>query len=517
MVTGASTAELAVILIDARKKVLTQTCRHSHLCHLLGIKNFVIAINKMDLVDYDQAIFNSIVSDYKLFAEKVGITNFIAIPISSTNGDNVAINSKNMKWYDGPSLIEHLEKVELETHNDIKSDFYMPVQWVNRPNSDFRGFSGKIIKGIIKPGDKVSVSPLGIITKVDRIVTFDGDLVSASSGKAVTLTLQDEIDCSRGQIITSVSADLEISDQFESTIIWMNEEKLIPGRFYYLKTGSQIVTAKLGQPKYKLNVNTMEHLAAKNLTLNEIGVVNVTTDRMISFLSYNRNRSLGGFILIDKINNATVGAGLINFALRRSQNIFRQSTDITRDNHANLKNQKPIVVWMTGLSGSGKSTIANAVEKKLANMNYHTFLLDGDNLRLGLSKDLGFTDADRIENIRRVGEVAKLMTDAGLIVLTAFISPFLLEREMVRNMIKSDEFIEVFIDTPLSVVELRDVKGLYHKARSGQLKNFTGISSPYEAPPNPEIHIETTKISIDKAADQIVEAIISNQKDRYTQ
>ena len=508
MVTGASTAELAVILIDARKGILTQTRRHSYLVHLLGIKNIVLAVNKMDLVGYDQATYDQIVADYTEFAASIGITDFTAIPISGFKGDNITAASDNTPWYDGVSLMTHLETVELDQSADQTADFRMPVQWVNRPNLDFRGFSGKIVSGQVAAGDDVRILPSGKTTQVDRIVTMDGDLQRAVAGQSVTLTLRDQVDCSRGQIITAANSPLEVADQFEATVIWMDDVDMIPGRAYYLKIGAQTVSATVAQPKYQVNVNTLEHTAVKTLDLNAIGVATVTTDRAIPFAAYADNRELGGFILIDKMTNATVGAGLIHFALRRAQNIHWQATDITRDHHANLKNQTPAVVWMTGLSGSGKSTIANAVERKLARMNRHTFLLDGDNVRHGLNKDLGFTDADRIENIRRVGEVAKLMTDAGLIVITAFISPFRSERDMVRNMVADGEFIEVFIDTPLSVAEQRDVKGLYAKARSGQLKNFTGIDSPYEPPQSPDIHIDTTKFTVEAAADLIVSKII---------
>ena len=508
MVTGASTAELAVILIDARKGILTQTRRHSYLVHLLDIKNIVLAVNKMDLVGYDQATYDQIVADYTEFAASIGITDFTAIPISGFKGDNITAASDNTPWYDGVSLMTHLETVELDQSTDQTADFRMPVQWVNRPNLDFRGFSGKIVSGQVAAGDDVRILPSGKTTQVDRIVTMDGDLQRAVAGQSVTLTLRDQVDCSRGQIITAANSPLEVADQFEATVIWMDDVAMIAGRAYYLKIGAQTVSATVAQPKYQVNVNTLEHTAVKTLDLNAIGVATVTTDRAIPFAAYADNRELGGFILIDKMTNATVGAGLIHFALRRAQNIHWQATDITRDHHANLKNQTPAVVWMTGLSGSGKSTIANAVERKLARMNRHTFLLDGDNVRHGLNKDLGFTDADRIENIRRVGEVAKLMTDAGLIVITAFISPFRSERDMVRNMVADGEFIEVFIDTPLSVAEQRDVKGLYAKARSGQLKNFTGIDSPYEPPQSPDIHIDTTKFTVEAAADLIVSKII---------
>lgn len=508
MVTGASTAQLAVILIDARKGVLTQTRRHSYLCHLLGIKNIILTVNKMDLVDYDQTIFEAIVGDYEAFAHSIGIIDFTAIPISGFKGDNIASHSKNTAWYSGPTLMAYLETVNIDPSENGADRFCMPVQWVNRPNLDFRGFSGKIASGTLKPGDNVRILPSGKTSHIDRIVTFDGELESAGTGQSITLTLKDEVDCSRGQIITSATAPLEVADQFETTLIWMDEEALIPGRSYYLKVGAQTVSATVAEPKYQVNINTMEHTAAKTLDLNAIGIANVTTDRPIPFAAYSENRTLGGFILIDKISNATVGAGLVNFALRRAQNIHWQSTDISRNHHANLKNQKPKVIWMTGLSGSGKSTIANAVEMKLARMNRHTFLLDGDNVRHGLNKDLGFTDADRVENIRRIGEVARLMADAGLIVITAFISPFGSERDMVRQMMEAGEFAEVFIDTPLSVAEERDVKGLYAKARSGQLKNFTGLDSPYEAPENPEVRIDTTAISIDEAAEQIINLLV---------
>jgi len=504
MVTGASTADLAIILIDARKGILTQTRRHTYLAHLIGIKNIVLAVNKMDLVDYDQTVFDQILKDYTVFSKEIGIKEFVAMPISGFEGDNITSLSNNTPWYNGPSLINHLETLELNQDNEQMDSFRMPVQWVSRPDLDFRGFAGKISSGSVSPGDEVRILPSGKISTVSSIVTFDGKNNTAIAGESITLTLNDEVDCSRGQIITTTKNPLEVADQFESTLIWMDEEELIQGKNYYLKIGAQTVSATISELKYQVNVNTMEHVAAKTLGLNSIGVGNISTDRVIPFSSYAENRELGGFILIDKITNATVGAGLIGFSLRRAHNIHWQATDLNRDHHANLKNQKPMVLWMTGLSGSGKSTIANAVEKKLALMNRHTFLLDGDNVRHGLNKNLGFTDADRIENIRRVGEVAKLMSDAGLIVITAFISPFQLEREMVRKMMKAGEFIEIFIDTPLKVAETRDVKGLYVKARAGNLKNFTGIDSPYEEPKNPELRIDTTQMSVDEAAELII-------------
>lgn len=508
MVTGASKAELAVILIDARKGVLTQTRRHTFLCSLLGVKNFVLAVNKMDLVSYKENIFNEIVSAYKIFADSIGVAEFIAIPISGFKGDNIALNSQMMPWYSGPTLISHLDNVKIDKNKNLPKDFRMPVQWVNRPNLDFRGFSGRIASGIVKPGDEIRIVPSGITSHINRIITFDGDLEKAVTGQSVTLTLNDEVDCSRGQIITSASSPIEISDQFEATLIWMDEEVLIPGRSYYLKIGAQMVSATIRKLKYTININTLEHIAEKTLDLNAIGIVDLAIDRSIPFTSYNENKILGGFILIDKVSNATVGAGMLNFALRRAQNIHWQAIDVTREHHANIKNQTPAVVWMTGISGSGKSTIANALEKKLAHMGKHTFLLDGDNIRHGLNKDLGFTETDRIENIRRIGEVAKLMSDSGLIVICAFISPFYFEREMVREIMEPGEFFEIFIDTPLSVAEGRDVKGLYAKARSGELKNFTGIDSPYEVPKNPDLRIDTTSTSIDEAVELVIEKII---------
>jgi bifunctional enzyme CysN/CysC len=508
MVTGASTADLAVILIDARKGVLTQTRRHSYLCHLLGIKNIVLAVNKMDLVDYAQTVFDQIVSDYRAFAADIGMVESVALPISGFKGDNITAPSQKMSWYQGPTLMQHLETVDLDQQADQAGAFRMPVQWVNRPNLDFRGFAGKITAGRIEPGDAIRVVPSGKTSTISRIVTWDGDLTEAVAGQSVTLTLEDEIDCSRGQVITATQAPVDVADQFETTLIWMDEQSLTPGRAYYLKIGPQTVSATVAAPKYQINVNTLEHAAAKTLELNAIGVATITTDRAIPFAPYAQSKDLGGFILIDKLTNATVAAGLIHFSLRRAQNIHWQATDISREHHASIKNQKPAVLWMTGLSGSGKSTIANAVEKRLALMNRHTFLLDGDNVRHGLNKDLGFTEADRIENIRRIGEVARLMTDAGLIVITAFISPFRAERDMVRQLMQPGEFMEIFIDTPLAVAEARDVKGLYAKARAGDLKNFTGIDSPYEAPENPEIHIDTTALSVDEAVDIIIKKLI---------
>ncbi|WP_336966101.1 sulfate adenylyltransferase subunit CysN [Sphingobium aquiterrae] len=513
MVTGASTADLAVILIDARKGVLTQTKRHSYLAHLIGIRNIVLAVNKMDLVDYDQSVFDAIVSDYTAFAQSIGIERFVALPISGFKGDNITAPSANTPWYGGPALMEHLESVEVDATLDAQKPFRMAVQWVNRPNLDFRGFSGLVATGTVKPGDAIRILPSGKTSTVGRIVTMPGkagggDLEEAIAGQSITLTLADEVDCSRGDVIAAADNPPQVADQFEATLVWMDEAEMLPGRPYWLKIGTQTVSATITEPKYQVNVNNMAHLAAKTLDLNAIGVVNIATDRPIPFAPYAENRDLGGFILIDKMSNATVAAGMLHFSLRRADNVHWQPTDVTREHHAGLKNQKPAVVWMTGLSGAGKSTIANLVEKKLARMNRHTFLLDGDNVRHGLNKDLGFTDADRVENIRRVGEVARLMTDAGLIVITAFISPFRSEREMVRQMMQPGEFIEVHIDTPLAEAEARDVKGLYKKARAGNLKNFTGIDSPYEAPQDPEIRIDTTAMTPEEAADAIVARLI---------
>ena len=514
MVTGASTADLAIILIDARKGVLTQTRRHSFLVQLIGIRSLVLAINKMDLIDYDQRQYTAIVADYRAFATSIGIENFIAIPISGVHGDNITSRSTNTPWYTGLPLLAHLENVPLDVTAAQATPFRLPVQWVNRPNLDFRGFSGLIASGTVQPGDAIRVLPSGRTTTVTRIVTFDGDLALAVAGQAVTLTLADEVDCSRGDVLVQMDSPPEIADQFEATVVWMADEALLPGRSYWLKLATQTVTARVRAPKYQINVNTLEHVASKTLELNAIGVVTLATDKPIVFEAYAQNRELGGFILIDKLTNATSAAGMLHFALRRSQNVHWQALEITRDAHAEHKQQRPQLLWFTGLSGAGKSTIANLVEKRLYALGKHTFLLDGDNVRHGLNQDLGFTEADRIENIRRVSEVAKLMTDAGLIVLTAFISPFRAERELVRKMLPAGEFIEIHIDTPLIEAERRDVKGLYKKARAGALKNFTGIDSPYEAPEHPEIHIDTTKLTAAEAAELIVEKVLGQLQPR---
>jgi len=513
MVTGASTADLAVLLVDARKGVLTQTRRHSYLAKLVGIRRFVLAVNKMDLVHYDQAAFDGICADYRAFAERIGIEEWVAIPVSGLNGDNIMSRSERTSWYSGETLLEHLDSVPLDVASDTAKPFRMPVQWVNRPDQNFRGFSGQIASGSVSPGAEIRILPSGRTTRINRLVTLDGDLEEAVAGQSVTMTFADEIDCSRGDVIAEAGDPPEAADQFEATIVWMAEDELLAGRGYWLKLGTQTVTAMVHEPKYEINVNTLEHLAAKTFGLNGIGVAEISTDREIVFEPYavegtSPNKALGGFILIDKLTNATVACGMLHFALRRAMNIHRQHLDVSRETHAAIKGQKPAVLWFTGLSGAGKSTIANLVEKKLAARGRHTFLLDGDNVRHGLNRDLGFTEADRIENIRRVGEVARLMADAGLIVMTAFISPFRAERHMARRMLPEGEFFEIFVDTPLAEAEKRDAKGLYAKARAGELKNFTGIDSPYEPPEHPEMRIDTTKMSAEEAADLIVEKLL---------
>ena len=509
MVTGASTADLAVLLVDARQGILTQTRRHAYLVHLLGIKHIVLAVNKMDLVDFDQMRFDEIVADFTHFAATLEMTPPLAIPISGLAGDNITQKSANTPWYAGPALLPHLETVELAEDAAQQAPFAMPVQWVNRPNLDFRGFSGRLAGGTVKPGDKVRIVPSGKTSTIASIVTMAADasqcdLAEAVAGQSVTLTLKDEIDCSRGDVIAAADNPPLAADRFEASLVWMDETEMLPGRAYELRIGTQAVSARIQAPKYAVNVNNMEHLAAASLGLNEIGVVELATDRPVVFAPFADSQKLGSFVLIDKLTNATVAAGMLHFSLRRAHNIHWQAVDVDRAAHAALKGQQPKILWFTGLSGSGKSTIANALEKKLHANGKHTFLLDGDNVRHGLNKDLGFTDADRIENIRRIGEVAKLMTDAGLIVLTAFISPFRAERDMVRALVPAGDFIEVHVDTPLDVAERRDVKGLYKKARAGTLKNFTGIDSPYEPPETPEIVVNTTELSADEAADVII-------------
>ena len=509
MVTGASTADAAIILIDARKGVLTQTRRHSYLVSLLGIRHIILAINKMDLVGWDQAIYEAILAEYREFAAQIGIKDFAAIPMSALRGDNITTASDAAPWYDGPPLINLLEDLPVE--DDLREKpFRMPVQWVNRPDLDFRGFAGFIASGSVSPGDRVKVLPSGRESVVDRIVTSKTDLDRAVAGQSVTLTLRDEIDISRGDVLAQADNPPAVADQFEATIVWMDDEAMLPGRPYLMKLGARTVGASISEPKHKINVNTLEKLAAKRLELNEIGVCNLSLDAPVAFDAYVDNRELGGFILIDRLSNRTVAAGMLHFALRRSQNVHWQALDVDKASRASLMGQQGRVVWLTGLSGSGKSTIANLVEKKLLADGRHTYLLDGDNVRHGLNKDLGFTDADRVENIRRVAEVAKLMVDAGLIVLVSFISPFRAERQMARDLMAPGEFIEVYVDTPLEVAEARDVKGLYKKARAGELKNFTGIDSPYEAPEAAEIVVDTTAMSPADAAERITEWLAAN-------
>ncbi len=508
MVTGASTADLAVILIDARKGVLTQTRRHSYLTHLVGIREIVLAVNKMDLVGHDEARFDAIVADYRAFAASIGIDRFTAIPLSGLTGENVATQAATMPWYTGLPLLAHLETVPIDVDARQAQPFRLPVQWVNRPDLDFRGFAGMIASGTVRPGDSVRVVPSGKTTTVARIVALGGDLTEAVAGQSVTIVLADEVDCSRGDVIAAADAPPEAADQFLATIVWMSDTPLVPGRGYQLKLGTQVVGATVQPPRHVVDVNTQAELSASTLALNDIGVAEVYADRAIVFEPYADGADLGGFILIDRATNATVAAGMIGSALRRAQNVHWQSIDVTREAHAAQKGQSPKILWFTGLSGSGKSTIANLVEKKLFALGRHSFLLDGDNIRHGLNRDLDFTEAGRIENIRRIGEVARLMADAGLIVLTAFISPFRAERDMVRSMVAPGEFVEIFVDTPLASAEARDVKGLYAKARAGEIADFTGISSPYEAPQRPDIRIDTTRESPEAAAERIVEHVI---------
>jgi bifunctional enzyme CysN/CysC len=509
MVTGASSADAAVILIDARKGILTQTRRHSFLVSLLGIRQVVLAINKMDLVGYRQERFDAIERDYREFARKIDLTRITAIPISAVYGDNVIEAGINMPWYGGPTLMQHLETMELEDAS-ATLPFRMPVQWVNRPSLDFRGFAGRIEGGTIHPGDQVRILPSGEITRVARIVTANGDLKEAVAGQSVTLTLADEVDVSRGDVVAGAESPPEVADQFDAMLVGLNGA-VLPGRSYSMKIGAKIVKATINPLKYKLNVNTLEQLAAERLELNDIGACEIELDRPIAFEPYKKSRELGGFILIDPITNSTVAAGTLTFALRRAQNVHWQALDVNKQARAARNAQRPCTLWLTGYSGAGKSTIANLVEKKLFALGKRTYLLDGDNVRHGINKDLGFTAQDRVENIRRVAEVARLMVDAGLIVLVSFISPFRAERDAARALFGEGEFFEIFIDTPFSEAEKRDVKGLYKKARKGELKNFTGIDSPYEPPESPEMRIDTTASSAERAADTIIEHLASQR------
>tara|TARA_B100001758_G_scaffold63518_1_gene52903 strand:- start:7300 stop:9189 length:1890 start_codon:yes stop_codon:yes gene_type:complete len=507
MATGASTADVAIILIDAEQGVLTQTRRHSFIVSMVGVKKVLLAVNKLDLVNYSQEVYNQIVSDYSDFAENaLGLESITAVPISALLGDNVVEKSEKTPWYKGETIMQYLENIEVENQRK-QTPFRMPVQWVNRPNSSFRGFTGLIASGETKVGDKIRLHPGGNESTIESIITWDGELPKASAGQSVTITLNDEIDVSRGDIIATSTDPCGEADQFQSRILWMSDDAMIPGRQYILKSNTQSAILTLGRLKHRIDVNTLDHLPAKTLELNEIGVCNISLDKRIAFDSYENNQTMGGFIVIDRLSNNTVGMGLIDFALRRSDNIHWQKMDVSKESRAEQKSQIPKLIWFTGLSGSGKSSIANILEKKLQSLGKHTITLDGDNIRHGLNRDLGFTSADRVENIRRVGEVAKLMVNSGLICITSFISPFESERKMARSLVLENEFIEVFVDTPLSVCEERDVKGLYAKARSGQIPNFTGISSPYEPPKNPEIRIDTTKVSAEEAANQIIDFI----------
>lgn len=504
MVTGASTADLAVILVDSRKGILTQTRRHSYLVSLLGIKHVVLAVNKLDLVDYSQEVFDAITADYAEFAHEIGLDGFVAIPLSAYMGDNLTERSANTPWYSGPSLIEHLESVDIDDAA-AAAPFRMPVQWVNRPDLDFRGFSGQIVSGTVSPGDPIRVLPSGKTSTVERIVTMGGDLDVAGAGRSVTITLADEIDISRGDVLSIGDNPPAVADQFEACIVWMGEAPMLPERPFLCQIGTVTVTARITKPKHKINVNTLEKTATTTLALNEIGVCNLSFDRPVPFDPYVGNRDTGSFILIDRLTNGTVGAGMITHSLRRSDNIHWQSVDVDEAAHTRLKGHQPAVLWFTGLSGSGKSTIANDVERQLHALGAHTYLLDGDNVRHGLNRDLGFTEADRVENIRRVTEVTRLMADAGLIVLASFISPFEAERHAARELIGDEQFVEIFVDTALAVAEERDPKGLYKKARRGELVNFTGIDSPYEPPQNPDIHIDTSVTTTEDAAIAIVD------------
>ncbi len=504
MFSGASTADVAIVLVDARQGVQTQTRRHTYLASLLGIKHVVVAVNKMDLKNYDAQVFNDISDEYNEFANKLNFESITAIPVSALNGDNIIDKSNNMPWYHGTTLLSYLETVNIDSNKMQDSPFRMPVQLVNEADSETRGFAGTLASGSVKPGDAIRVQPSGKTSTIKQIVTLDGELDTAVAGQSITLTLNDDIDIARGEVISTGEQPAASADQFETTIVWMTEDPLLPSRAYQLKIGTKTVTATVTTIKHQVNVNTLEHIAATQLELNAIAVCNISVDEPIAFDAYNDNRDMGAFILIDPTTNTTVGAGMVHFALRRSDNIHMQAVDVDKQIRSDLKKQKACVVWFTGLSGSGKSTVANIVEKKLTAMGQHTYLLDGDNVRHGLNKDLGFTDADRVENIRRIGEVAGLMVDSGLIVLTAFISPFQSERAVARGIVADGEFLEVFMDTPLAVAEQRDPKGLYKKARRGELKNFTGIDSPYEAPKSPEISVNTAEMSAEEAAEKVI-------------
>jgi len=506
MATGASTAQLAVILVDARKGVLVQTRRHSFICSLLGIRHIVLAVNKIDLVDYDKDIFDRIVADYAHFAAGLGFASIMPIPLSARHGDNLVARSSHTNWYRGPSLLDYIERIDVGS-DLVDLPFRFPVQWVNRPHQDFRGFAGTVASGSIVAGDDIVVAASGLTSRVARIVTYDGDIARAEAGDAVTLTLVDDVDVGRGDMLSRPEQRPEVADQFTAHIIWMDREALVPGRSYILRLGTQSVAASITTIKHKIEVNTREHLAATKLDLNEIGLCNVATMLPLSFDAYTQNRRTGSFILIDRYANRTVGAGMVAHSLRRANNIGWQPLSVAGSDRAGLKSQTPCIVWFTGLSGSGKSTIANLVEQKLFAMAHHTMLLDGDNVRHGLNRDLGFTEADRVENIRRAGEVAKLMVDAGLIVICSFISPYRADRDMVRGLVGAGEFIEVHVDTPLEECMRRDPKGLYAKAGRGKIKNFTGLDAPYEAPEAPELRLSTMDRTPDELADDIIKLL----------
>ncbi|MEC8192734.1 MAG: sulfate adenylyltransferase subunit CysN [Myxococcota bacterium] len=509
MATGASTAELAILLVDARHGLLTQTRRHSFIVSMLGVRKLVVAINKMDLVDYSQEVFDRIVDQYNEFAKVLDVDMIRCIPVSALKGDNVTEAGTNTPWYEGPTLLEYLETVPVGDRA-IENPFRMPVQWVNRPNLDFRGFSGQIAAGEIRPGDAVKSLPSGTESTIARIVTYDGDLDVAHAGQSVTIVLNDEIDVSRGDVLVAGKSPCGVADQFQSTVLWMSDKPMMPGRPYVMKIGTREATVTPAQLKHKVNVNTLVKEPTKTLALNEIGVCNISVDRGIAFDPYTESRATGGFVMIDRMTNNTVGLGLINFELRRASNIHWEAMDIDKAARAEAKDQKPVILWFTGLSGAGKSTIANIVERQLHARGNHTVVLDGDNVRHGLNRDLGFTEADRVENVRRVSEVSKLMVDAGLITLSCFISPFRSERAMARERVEPGEFVEVFVDTPLEVAEARDAKGLYAKARAGEIKNFTGIDSPYEAPDDPEIHLEMKGQSAEDAAGVVIKWLEAN-------
>jgi len=510
MVTGASTADIAIILIDARKGLLRQTKRHTLIVSLLGVRSVVLAVNKMDLVDWSREVFDTIADHYREMASSLGIDSVTAIPVSALTGDNIVERSRSMPWYSGSSVLTTLEEQPVHRDDD-HSGFHLPVQWINRPNADFRGFSGTIASGTIRVGDPVLVQPSGISTVVSDVVTPSGSTDVASAGEAVTLVFADEVDVVRGDMISSASTPAQSADVFQATVVWMHDEPLLPGRTYLVKLNTRTVTATFHRIKYLIDPGTLEHVPADLMSMNDIGVCTFSTVRPLNFEPYRSNRTMGGFIVIDRHSNATLGAGMIEHSMRRSENIQWQDVDVDKEARSSLAGHKPCVVWLTGLSGSGKSTIANALEKRLFASGVRTYLLDGDNLRHGLNHDLGFTPADRVENIRRAGEVARLMVDAGLVVICAFISPYEAERDMVRSMVGTDEFLEIFIDTPLDVLESRDPKGLYAKARAGKIANFTGINAPYEVPTAPDLRIVTPASTVDESVEAIVDVLTSRQ------